>query len=138
MIGVFCKATGIWILMALTAILNGVLRETVLVSMLGTQTALPVSGMLLTVLVFLVTLILIPVIGRSDTKTYLRIGIYWLLLTLSFEFLFGHYIAGKPWLEILQVFNLKQGDLFSVVLLVTVFAPLIAAKTRGLLKNDRI
>ena len=135
MIRVFCKATAIWFLIALTAILNGVLREKVLVSMLGTETALPVSGVLLALLVFLVTLVSVPFIGCSEIKTYLWIGFSWLLFTLSFEFLSGHYIAGKPWRETVQVFNLKQGNLFTVVLLVTVLAPWLAAKIRGM-PND--
>ncbi len=126
------RATSIWFLIVGTAVLNGLLRETVLVSILG-EMALPVSGVSLAILVFLVTLVSVPFIGPAKTKTYLWIGIYWLALTLSFEFLFGHFVAGKAWREVLQVFNVQQGNLFSFVLLVTTFSPWIAAGARGLL-----
>ena len=138
MIRLFLKATWRWLLIVVAAILNGLLREKVLVSVLGTETALPVSGLLLAILVFLIALVSVPLIGPADTTAYLGLGIYWLVLTLSFEFLFGHCIAGKPWREILQVFNLKKGDLFIVVLLVTTLSPWLAAKTRGMLNDTSI
>jgi hypothetical protein len=74
----------------------------------------------------------IPFIGLSESKICILVGMVWLVLTLSFEFLFGHYVAGKPWYEIMQVFNIKKGDLFIVVLLVTAISPWLCAKLRGL------
>jgi len=38
----------------------------------------------------------------------------------------------KPWREILQVFNLKKGDLFFLVLIATLVSPRLAAELRGL------
>ncbi len=132
------KATWVWLLIVVAAILNGLLREKVLVSMVGTEAALPASGVLLAILVFLIALISVPFLGPADTKACIRIGLYWLVLTLSFEFLFGYFIVGKPWREIVQVFNVHKGDLFIVVLLVTGFSPWLAAKTRGMLDNEGI
>jgi hypothetical protein len=54
-------------------------------------------------------------------------------MTLLFEFLFGHYVASKSWQDLLQVFNVLKGDLFLVVLVVSLFAPCLAARKRGLL-----
>jgi len=87
------KATWVWLLIVAAAILNGFLREKVLVSTMGTEAALPTSGVLLATLVFLVALMSIPFIRPADTKSCIRIGLYWLVLTLSFEFLFGYFIV---------------------------------------------
>ncbi len=122
------KATWVWLLIVAAAILNGFLREKVLVSMLGTAAALPASGVLLAILIFLIALMSIPFIHPADTKACIRIGLYWLVLTLSFEFLFGYFIMGKSWNEIVQVFNVLQGDLFILVLLTTGFSPWLAVK----------
>lgn len=133
MSSILFKATGIWLVIVVVAILNGGFREKVLVPAIGATMALPLSGVLLAVLVFLVTLLLISFIGSSEPKIYIWVGILWIVLTLSFEFLFGHFIAGKPWQEIMQVFNIQKGELFTVVLLVTAISPWVAAKLRGIL-----
>ena len=127
------KATGIWLVIVAAAILNGVFREKVLVPAIGASMALPLSGVLLAVLVFLVTLLLVPFIAPSESKAYIWVGIFWVILTLFFEFLFGYFAAGKSWQEIMQVFNIKTGDLFILVLFVTAIAPWLSAKLRGIL-----
>ena len=132
MTGILFKATGIWLVIVVAAIFNGVFREKVIVPGIGADLALPLSGMLLAILVFLITFMSIAFIGSSEQKTYLMVGLFWLALTLSFEFLFGHYVAGKPWKEIIQVFNIRKGDLFIVVLIITAISPWIAAKVRGI------
>lgn len=127
------KATGIWFVIVAAAILNGVFREKVLVPAIGASMALPLSGVLLAVLVFLVTLLLVPFIASSESKAYILVGIFWVILTLFFEFLFGYFVAGKSWQEIMQVFNIKTGDLFIFVLFVTAISPWLSAKLRGIL-----
>jgi len=127
------KATGIWLVIVVAAILNGVFREKILVPVVGAGWALPFSGLTLAVLVFLITLMSVSFICFSEPKDPIGIGLYWVVLTLSFEFLFGHFVAGKPWKEIVQVFNIQKGDLFLVVLFVTAVSPWVAAKVRGVL-----
>ena len=56
MSGMPIKAIGIWLVFVISAILNGVFREKVLVPAIGTSIALPLSGVILAALVFLVTL----------------------------------------------------------------------------------
>jgi hypothetical protein len=129
---VLIKATGIWLLIVVAAILNGTFREKVLVSAIGENMALPLSGLSLAILVFIVSLIFVPFIRGVEPKIFIIIGLFWVVLTLTFEFVFGHFIAGKPWLEIVQVFNVRKGDLFIVVLCVTAISPYFAAKLRGL------
>jgi hypothetical protein len=133
MIGIVLKASGIWFLLVITAIVNGLIRENYLVDLAGTKLALPLSGLLLSVLVLLITSLLVPIFGSQDRKTYWGIGLFWVVLTLLFEFIFGHFVFGKSWSEIMQVFNIKNGDLFIFVLFVTAAAPSISAKARGIL-----
>jgi len=132
MLAMLLKATGIWVLIVIAAIINGVIREKLIVPMAGIETALPLSGVTLSIIIFLISLASVSFIGAMETKTFLTIGVLWVLLTLSFEFLFGHYVVGKPWKEIMQVFNMQKGDLFVVVLFVTALSPWVAAKIRGI------
>ena len=53
----------------------------------------------------------------------LRIGEAWLLLTILFEFGFGHFVDRKPWPELIQNYNLREGKVWSVVVLWMGVAP---------------
>jgi len=133
MISIFFKATGIWLIIVVAAIINGVLREKLLVPIVGAHLALPLNGVFLSGLVLFVSFLLIPFLKSSETYEFLLIGLLWVALTLCFEFGFGHLVAGKSWQEIIQVFNLKKGDLFLLVLTVTAISPWVSAKLRGIL-----
>ena len=54
------KSFIVWICFIPVAILNGGLREYVLVKFIGEETALPVSGILLSAFIFLVTWLMLP------------------------------------------------------------------------------
>lgn len=126
------KAIGVWLVIVVVAIFNGMFREAVLLPIIGAEIALPLSGILLSVLVFLVTFMSITLFNSPDHKLYILTGLLWILLTLLFEGLFGYY-AGEPWQEIVQVFNVKKGDLFILVLFITAISPWVSAKTRGII-----
>lgn len=132
MLTILVKATIIWLLIVIAAIINGVIREKLIVPMSSIETALPLSGITLSIIIFLISLASVSFIGAIESKTFLAIGIFWVLLTLSFEFLFGHYVVGKSWKEIMLVFNMQKGDLFIVVLFVTALSPWATAKIRGI------
>ena len=133
MSSILFKAIGIWLAIVVVAILNGVFREKILTPTVGANISLPLSGILLSAMTFLVTLTFISFIGSFESKVYIFIGIFWVALTLSFEFLFGHYVVGKSWKEIIQVFNILKGDLFIVVLFISAISPWAAAKLRGII-----
>lgn len=126
----FLKAAAVWFVMALFAILNGILRENFLTLSLGETIAQPLSGIILSILIFVLTYLFFPIFANQKRLTYLTIGIQWISMTLAFEFLFGHYVLGKTWLEILEVFNIFTGNLFTLALLVTLFAPLLVSQIK--------
>lgn len=130
---IFIKAGAIWFVIAILAVINGIFRESILLPAVGQGIALPVSGIILSIIIFMVTYVTLQLIGNIDYSTCIFIGVQWLSMTLVFEFLFGHYVAGKPWSDLFQVFNIMQGDLFIIVLLVTLVSPLLVAKIRTLL-----
>jgi hypothetical protein len=59
----------------------------------------------------------------ASDRQALTIGMVWLLMTIAFEFLFGHYVAGHAWRHLLQDYNLLAGRLWSAVLLWTALGP---------------
>lgn len=130
------KIVCIWLLFVVAAMMNGTLREELLVAALGDDYALPLSGLLLSLLIFLITYLTIPwlrsaLLKPSASKSYVMVGFVWLVLTLMFEFTFGLLVAEKTFVEIVQVLNVLEGNLFSIVLLVTTVSPLMAARLKG-------
>ena len=125
------KSTAVWFLILLGAIANGALREAVLLPRLGTTAAYLLSGVLLSLVILAATLGCIRWLGVHNRLQALRTGAFWLLLTLCFEFGFGHFVQGRPWPDLLQAYTFQDGNLWPLVLLVTVFAPLIALRIRG-------
>jgi len=121
----------VWFLILLGAIANGGLREAVLLPRLGTTPAYLVSGALLALLILAVTLGCVRWLGVRSPAQALRTGAFWLLLTLCFEFAFGRLVQGKPWPVLLEAYTFQDGNLWPLVLLVTLLAPLIALRIRG-------
>ena len=126
------KSIGIWMVIVIAAIINGATREKLIEPLIGSGLSLPLSGITLSVLILMITYFTIPFIGEVKTEVYFIIGLLWVVLTLAFEYLFGHYVADKPWHEINQVFNILKGDLFIFVLIVSAASPYVAAKIKGL------
>ncbi|MEX6504676.1 hypothetical protein [Pseudomonas zhanjiangensis] len=124
------KAVVIWLAILVVAVLNGLLRETVLVPHFAAATSLVLSGLLLSCLIFVAAYLLLPWLGTRVPAQLLLIGVGWLVLTLIFEFSFG-LSQGKPLSEILQAYAFKGGNIWPLVLLCTAVSPWLAAKLRG-------
>lgn len=125
------KASLVWLLIAVLAVINGVFRESILNPSLGEHLALPMSGITLSIMIVIVTYAVFDWLKARTQKQCIGIGIQWALMTLLFEFLFGHYVAQKPWSEILHVFNVLSGDLFLLVILTLLLSPCFIAKCKA-------
>ena len=128
--GIVLKTLAVWSGILILAILNGGLREAVLIPKLGTPAGLVLSGVFLSALILGVAYISLPWFEASQSVEFMGIGLGWLALTLVFEFSFGLW-QGKSWQTILEAYTFKGGNIWPVVLLVTTLAPYLAARLRG-------
>ena len=124
------KTLAIWVVILMLAILNGALRETVLIPQLGTATSFILSGVLLSVIIFVIANISLPWLGARRSSELACVGLGWLALTIVFEFSFG-LLQGKSWQVLLEAYMFKGGNIWPAVLVVTALAPWLAAKFRG-------
>ena len=124
------KAWVVWFGILLLAVINGGLREGVLIHTLSQPVAYVISGVLLSVMVFVVTWLLLPWIGIRDSNGLILLGLMWLLLTLAFEFTFG-YIQNKSVAEMLQAYTFNNGNIWPIVLLVTLVSPYVVGYLKG-------
>jgi hypothetical protein len=132
--GTFLKATALWFVVLALAMANGIARETLLVPAIGAFGGLVASGIILSACVFLVALAAAPWYGRLSGGQWLGVGVFWLAMTLAFEFGFGRLAQHKSWSELFQAYAFRGGNIWPLVLLVVLLAPWLAAKLRGVLE----
>jgi hypothetical protein len=125
------RAVAAWLLILALAMLNGALREAVLLQNLSRPVASVLSGLLLSSVVLIVAVALARWLKLDAPSRCVSIGLLWLCLTLTFEFGFGAAVQGRSWAEMLEAYTFKDGNIWPLVLVVTFFAPLVAARIRS-------
>ena len=126
------KAIGFWCLLMVLAILNGTVRIKLIIPNTGLTVGLAISTVMLCALILLATWLSIGWIGPRTAPQAWAIGLLWLAMTLAFEFGAGHYLFKKPWNELLVDYDVTQGRIWVLVPIVTLLAPWLMAKVRGL------
>jgi hypothetical protein len=124
------KSLLIWLSITPLAIINGGLRQYVLFPMLGAA-AYPVSGIILTLCIFIVAYVFIPRLGKASRQTYARMGLTWVVATLVFETTLG-IVAGTPVSEILEAYDITTGNLWLLIVIFMGFVPAIVARMKKL------
>ena len=128
------KSFLVWLCFIPAAVLNGGLREYGLTEVIGEEWALPVSGIILSVCIFLITWLLLPrMIKAFTSKDGWLIGISWALLTIAFEFAAG-LAGGSTVSELLAAYNPLSGNLWLLVLATTLLSPIIVKLIHNAIK----
>jgi hypothetical protein len=124
----YLKALGIWVILAVNAIVVATFRNGVFLPAFGEQTAHQLGTILYLIVQFIIIYFFIKKMKRKDVKTLLGIGIFWVVITVIFEFLFGHFVMSYPWEKLLADYNLFNGRLWVLVLINNIAAPFFSRK----------
>jgi hypothetical protein len=119
----FVRLGAVWFAIMLIAILNGAARDMLLAPRLGDPVARALSCLTLAALIVLVTWVSLRWIHPASQGDAWTIGVMWLAMTLTFEFVAGHYLFHTEWSTLLADYNLLKGRLWIVVLVTTTIAP---------------
>ena len=125
------KSMLIWLSIIPLAIANGAFREGLLIPLIGDKSANPISGIILCILIFIVSFIFIPKLGKGTKKTYLTIGLLWFFSTVIFETVLGLF-EGIAFTEIINAYNITTGNLWLIVVIFTGIAPFLVAKIKNI------
>lgn len=105
-----------WFAMLLVAMLNGGLRDFTygryLPELLAHQLSTLSGSALLSAVIYLFVRRWPPASARQA----LSIGLFWMVLTVAFEFLFFHYVGGRSWAELLANYDVPKGRLWPLLL----------------------
>ena len=118
-----------WFLFMILAIINAIVRNGVYKSIVGEQTAHQISTFIFIALILLTTYLILKFLSfkLTDSEAFF-IGFIWLILTVMFEFIAGHYVFGNSWDKLFADYNILKGRIWSFVLVTTFFAPYITSK----------
>ena len=122
----------VWLFLAVVAVTGGILREGQLTPRFG-ESGAHLLGTVVVVLVFLVVIAgsvrwIVPGLERSHL---FYLGVFWVLLTITFELGFGHFVVGHPWSRLLHDYNLLAGRVWILVILALLFAPTVFGRLRS-------
>ncbi|MDY6988579.1 MAG: hypothetical protein SWQ30_11040 [Thermodesulfobacteriota bacterium] len=120
-----------WIGMVILAIVNGAIREKVYGPFMDELPAHQISTLIGLILFGLYIWILAGVFRIQSSRQALLIGGMWLMMTIFFEFGFGHFLLGHPWGKLFHDYNLFKGRLWSLVLVWTALAPYLFYRVRS-------
>lgn len=126
------RALVIWAILAVVAVANGIIRSAWLEPALGEGRAHILSTLALCALIFVIALGSIAWIGPGTRLQAALVGLLWVALTLTFEFLAGHFVFGHPWSRLLADYNLLRGRIWILVPITTYLAPRWAFRLRGM------
>ncbi|MGZ4822602.1 MAG: hypothetical protein ACXVZM_13435 [Terriglobales bacterium] len=123
------RALLVWLLMMVIETIHGVLRNLLLLPLVGDLRARQLGVFIGSALILGVAVLLIDWIRPNAVRDLLVIGAMWLALTLAFEFGLGHAL-GRPWSALVADYDLTRGGLLSIGMVVLAISPWIAARIR--------
>jgi hypothetical protein len=81
----------------------------------------------------IILLVTMPFLRRARERSpgeLARVSAIWLVLTVAFELLFGHYVDRKSWAELAENYAIWRGNLWPLVLASLILAPFIWGRRR--------
>ncbi|WP_250432483.1 hypothetical protein [Hanstruepera flava] len=120
-----------WFPMVIVAIANGLFREKILTNYFKELQAHQVSTLSFILLMGVYVWGLFKLLQPISLTQTIYIGVLWLILTIVFEFLFGHFVAGHSWDRLLQDYNIFKGRLWLLALIWVTICPYIIYKIQN-------
>ena len=126
------RALVVWVGLLGLAIVNGGVREALIIPRTGELAGQAISTISLCVLILALAWLTIGWVQPASASEAWKIGTLWVVLVLAFEFLAGHYLFGTPWSELLADYNVMRGRIWPLVLVTTFVAPYLAGRVRAM------
>jgi hypothetical protein len=123
----------VWLIIIIAEMIHGILRGLFLVPVFGDFTSRQIGVFTGSLIILAVAYMTIRWIGAKEKKELLAAGLIWMALTISFEISFGRFVMNSGWDRILSDFNILNGGLLSLGMIVLMLSPLIAAKMRRII-----
>ena len=120
----------VWLIIIFAEFIHGTLRVFLLQPIVGDFSARQIAVFSGMVIILIISLILVRWMRAENNSQLIAVGVFWLILTLSFEILLGRFGFNLSWERIFSDYNILNGGLLPIGLIFLVFAPLIAENVR--------
>jgi len=119
-----------WFAMLLVSVLNGTVRDYSYGRHMPELPAQQLSTLIGIVLLGAVIGLYMRRWPFASARQALGVGLFWMALTVAFEFLFFHYLGGHTWSALLENYDVLAGRLWPLILLWLAFAPYLFYRFR--------
>jgi hypothetical protein len=124
------RAALVWMLMMVAETVHGIARELFIAPVIGDLRARQIGVLVASLIVLAIAWASALWMGASTRRVQIIVGIFWVALTIVFEFSLGRAI-GASWDRILSDYNPLRGGWMLLGLLVALTAPMLAASLRA-------
>ena len=126
---IYLWAIAIWFLFAVLATINGAIRNATYQRYIKELYSHQISTMIFIAITITIMFLFFNKTGLAYTNADLwLIGSSWLIATIIFEFVFGHFIFGNSWTKLFADYNILKGRIWSLILLMTLIGPWLVGK----------
>ena len=112
----------LWAPLIVVAFFNAAVRELLFVKYFNELSAHQLSTLTLILLSSLYVFLVVPYLDIQNSRQALLVGLFWVLLTVLFEFSLGR-ITKKPWSVLLKDYNIMSGHIWPIFLFCLLFLP---------------
>jgi hypothetical protein len=118
-----------WLGLAALGVANGIVRELAYADAVGDHAAHQLSTFTLVAMIAAYTWWLQRRWPLTSKAEAVRVGALWVVMTVAFEFGFGHYVDGASWTTLLADYDVTRGNLWVLVLLTIGVAPAVTRRS---------
>ena len=126
---IWWRALVVWLVIMTAETVHGVLRQLLLVPLVGDLPARQIGVGVGSLIVLGVALAFAPWLAARTLRQQLAVGLLWVALTVAFEYALGT-LLGLSTERMLADYDLAAGGLMGLGLLVMLISPALAARLR--------
>lgn len=119
-----------WLGMVIIAVANGIVREKLYSQSMSELAAHQLSTLIAIILLSIYIFVLTLVFPIQSARQAFTISGIWITMTVIFEFVFGHFVAGHSWTTLFTDYNIFKGRVWVLVLIWTFIAPYVFYRLR--------
>jgi hypothetical protein len=131
MVTCLIRAVVVWVLLMAAEVAHGVARTVWLAPVVGDFRARQIAVVSGSLLILTIVSLTIRWMQVPTMRLLVSIGLLWVFLTVAFEIGFGRLVMDLSWTRLASDYDVPEGGLLPIGLLVMALSPWLAARIRG-------
>ena len=131
------RAIAIWLVLMAAEVAHGIARTLFLAPIVGDFRARQAAVFSGSLLILVIATLTIRWMRAGTTRRLLAIGMLWVVLTLAFEVVLGRFVLGYSSARLVSDYNIREGGLLPIGLTMMALSPLLAARFRRVVRDER-